>query len=85
MLERREIAAAGELQSMARLAEAYLRQDRADRVWRFRKLLVLAACDAVTRSKFRPSNLPIPGVSWESAQHEELAARAQRWLEVSTL
>jgi tetratricopeptide (TPR) repeat protein len=84
-LVRRAIWKACELQSAARLAELYLRtpDEGLAAAERFRKRLALAFFCHLRKGKelFVRQDLDLPGLAWERARIEELAGRAQSWLD----
>ena len=71
-----------ELQSLARLAEAYLRLEPADQAGRFHKAVALAAlCLGVTDEGLARVELPVAGHTWDAAALADVAQRAAAWLE----
>ncbi len=84
-LVRRAVWQASEVQSAARLAELYLRtpDEGLATAERFRKRLVLAFyCDLQEKGDFLARrNLDLPGLAWEKTRLEEIAGRAQAWLD----
>ncbi|MDI3288416.1 hypothetical protein [Polyangium sp. 15x6] len=75
---------ANELQSMARLAEAYLHeQDEGAPVDRFRKALALLSfCELFdTRNTMNRREMLLPRAMWDAERLSALAAKARAWVE----
>ena len=72
----------GELQSLARLAEAHLRLEPAHPAGLFHKAVALAAlCKRVNDQGLDREELPVTGHAWDAGQLQDVAARAAAWLE----
>jgi hypothetical protein len=85
-LDRRLVWVSKDVQSLGRLAEAYLRDEAARREDRMRAVIALARfCEAVqeTSPALRRETL-VPGATWSAARLDEIAARARRWLDEHT-
>ncbi|HVK64009.1 MAG TPA: hypothetical protein VM694_06030 [Polyangium sp.] len=75
---------ANEVQSMARLAEAYLRADEGTTsVDRFRKAFALLSfCELFdARSTVTRREMPLPRATWDAERLSALAAKARAWVE----
>jgi len=74
---------ANELQSMARLAEAYLREEEGAPCDRFRKALALLSfCELFdARNTMNRREMPLPRATWEAERLRLLAVRARMWVE----
>lgn len=70
-----------EQQSLARLAEAHLRNDPMDDATLFQKALALATFLEVQRTQFYRRDYPLPTARWSEPQLTDLGARAQAWLD----
>lgn len=72
-----------EVQSMARLALAFLAEDGGDEPFQFRKALALAGFldRAEHQAKWPWSSLPVLERGWSRARIGEVAAQARAWLE----
>jgi hypothetical protein len=77
VLRRRSVTRSGEVQSLARMASAWLAIAPVDDHERFDKLLMLARFLAVADERLR--DLPIEG-AWDRARIDDLVSEAARWL-----
>jgi hypothetical protein len=83
VMERSEVLEACEVQSLARLAEAYLLGEEVAEDERFYKAFALATFSAVhaERMVLVRRELPIPHDRWDMAKLDEVSAQATEWLD----
>jgi tetratricopeptide (TPR) repeat protein len=84
---RAAVLVGGELQSLARLAEAHLRCEAHAGAEHFAKVLALVTFVGVAENKHheRRCDLPIPGAQWGDERIAGLVRRASAWLKAATL
>jgi hypothetical protein len=82
-LDRELFWISGDVQLLARLAEASLRTTPDGRRGRFRKITALARFLEAhgNEQASRRKDLPIPGATWERARLDKVAERAKGWLD----
>jgi hypothetical protein len=81
-IDRPVVWRAEEVQSLSRLAEAYLQWEPTDGAWQFRKALALARFLDAERSDVPiRKELIFPGVMWPATRLADVEKRAQAWLD----